>query len=288
MQPADIGRLAAAGDPRVSPDGQTVAFTVTTVDLDANEYRSSIWTASVDASSPPRQFTSGEHKDTVPRWSPDGQSIAFVRHKEDGKEAEIRVIPAGGGEARLRATWKDEVRDLAWSPDGSRLAFTARQRDEERYGQEKEKDQPPRRITKLWSRFDSVGWLMDRPNLGPRLRRRPVHRRRRGESGACAPHGDGAVVRPTFVQPGRLRDRTSRCRRPVGATAQPGRCGRSSRWSAAPADDRPRPQLRAVPGCPRSGVGRQRSAVRGRGQRQRSPVPRAGERCRQAGAGRRR
>ena len=32
MQPADIGRLTAVGDPRVSPDGGTVAFTFTTVD----------------------------------------------------------------------------------------------------------------------------------------------------------------------------------------------------------------------------------------------------------------
>ncbi|MCU1450955.1 MAG: peptidase prolyl oligopeptidase active site domain protein [Acidimicrobiales bacterium] len=163
MVPADIGALVAAGDPRVSPDGLTVAFTVTTIDLDANEYRSSIWVAAADGSSEPHAFTSGEHKDATPRWSPDGRSLAFVRHKQDSKETEVCVIPAGGGEAKVLLTWKDEVSDLAWSPDGGRLAFTARQRDEERYGKEKEKDQPPRRITRLFSRLDSVGWISDRP-----------------------------------------------------------------------------------------------------------------------------
>ena len=74
------------------------------------------------------------------------------------------MIPAGGGEAGTLFTWKDEVSDVAWSPDGGRLAFLGRERDEERYGKEKEKDQPPRRITKLWSRLDSVGWLVDRPS----------------------------------------------------------------------------------------------------------------------------
>ena len=113
MQPADIGRLTAVGDPRLSPDGSTVAFTVTTIDLDANEYRTSIWMAVVDGSSEPRAFTSGEHKDSTPRWSPDGRSLAFVRHEQDAKETKVCVIPAGGGEARTLLTWKDEVSELA-------------------------------------------------------------------------------------------------------------------------------------------------------------------------------
>jgi dipeptidyl aminopeptidase/acylaminoacyl peptidase len=163
MQPVDIGRLTAVGDPRLSPDGSTVAFSVATIDLEANGYRSRVWLAAVDGSSAPRPFTSGEHKDGTARWSPDGRSIAFVRHTQDAKETKVCVIPVGGGEARTLVTWKDEVSDLAWSPDGSRLAFLARDPDEARYGQEKEKDQPPRRITKLWSRLDSVGWLVDRP-----------------------------------------------------------------------------------------------------------------------------
>jgi len=163
MQPADIGRLTAVGDPRLSPDASTVAFAVTTIDLDANEYRSAIWVAAVEGASGPRPFTSGEHKDSTPRWSPDGRSLAFVRHEQDSKETKVCLIPAGGGEARTLLVWKDEVSDLAWSPDGKRLALLARDRAEERYGQEKEKDQPPRRITRLISRIDSIGWIVDRP-----------------------------------------------------------------------------------------------------------------------------
>jgi dipeptidyl aminopeptidase/acylaminoacyl peptidase len=163
MQPADIGRLTAVGDPRLSPDGATVAFTVTAIDLDENEYRTNIWVAPVDGSAAPRPFTSGEHKDSTPRWSPDGESLAFVRHEQDAKETKVCVIPATGGEARTLLSWKDEVGDLAWSPDGRRLALLARDRDEARYGQEKEKDQPPRCITRLVSRIDSIGWIVDRP-----------------------------------------------------------------------------------------------------------------------------
>ena len=163
MQPADIGALTAVGDPRLSPDGRTVAFTVTTVDVEANEYRSQLWVGDVDGSAEPRPFTSGEHKDARPRWSPDGTALAFVRRRDGKTESELCVIPAGGGEARTLLTWKDEISEVAWSPDGTRLAFTGRQRDEERYGKEKEKDQPPRRVARLMSRLDSLGWISDRP-----------------------------------------------------------------------------------------------------------------------------
>src|SRR5947209_1935268 len=114
MQPADIGRLTAVGDPRLSPDASTVAFTVTKIDLGANEYRTAIWAAPVDGSSEAAAFTSGEHNDSTPRWSPDGRSLAFIRHEQDSKDTKVCVIPAGGGEARVLVTWKDEVSELAW------------------------------------------------------------------------------------------------------------------------------------------------------------------------------
>ncbi|MDQ1359608.1 MAG: hypothetical protein QOG44_3981, partial [Acidimicrobiaceae bacterium] len=39
MVPEDIGRLVAVSDPRLDPHGREVAFTVTSVDLEANRYR---------------------------------------------------------------------------------------------------------------------------------------------------------------------------------------------------------------------------------------------------------
>jgi dipeptidyl aminopeptidase/acylaminoacyl peptidase len=163
MTAEDVGQLVDVSDPRLSPDGRTVAFVVSTIDLDANEYRNRIWLAAADGSSPPRAFTAGDGRDRVPRWSPDGRELAFVSHRED-KGSELYVIPTiGGGEVRKVCAWPEEIDDVAWSPDGRTLAFGARDRDEERYAHDKDKDRPPRRITRLTYRLDSVGWTADRP-----------------------------------------------------------------------------------------------------------------------------
>jgi dipeptidyl aminopeptidase/acylaminoacyl peptidase len=167
MNPSHIDDLVDVTGVQVSPDGTTVAFSVLNVDLDANEYRSGVWLGPSDGSAAPRPFTAGHARDGLPRWSPDSAALAFVSHREESG-SQIMVIPvAGGGEARTVASWPEEITELAWSPDGARLAFVARDRDEDRYGPpgepRKEKDMPPRRIRRLRSRLDNVGWLVDRP-----------------------------------------------------------------------------------------------------------------------------
>jgi dipeptidyl aminopeptidase/acylaminoacyl peptidase len=163
VKPTDVGHLSDVSQPRLAPDGRTVAFVVTTIDLDENTYRSRVWLAATDGSTPPRPFSSGEHRDGTPRWSPDGRLLAFVSHRED-EGCEIYVLPVdAGGEAARLATWPEDVDELEWSPDGTRLGFAARQRDEARYGKKEAKDQPPRRITRLFYRLDNSGFTVDRP-----------------------------------------------------------------------------------------------------------------------------
>ena len=73
------------------------------------------------------------------------------------------MLPVGGGEPVPLTSSPEEIDDLAWSPDGATIPFGARYRDEARYGKEKPKDQPARRIKHLFNRLDNVGWTVDRP-----------------------------------------------------------------------------------------------------------------------------
>jgi dipeptidyl aminopeptidase/acylaminoacyl peptidase len=72
-----------AGDPQLSPDGKWVAYVVTTIDQRQNRRVSNIWLAGVDGSRAPRQFTASPQSSNSPRWSPDGQWLAFLSARPD-------------------------------------------------------------------------------------------------------------------------------------------------------------------------------------------------------------
>jgi dipeptidyl aminopeptidase/acylaminoacyl peptidase len=163
MQPSDLGLLVSVDDPRVSPDGSSIAYVVTTIHLEANEYRSRIWIVAADGQTAPRPFTSGASRDRTPRWSPDGSRLAFVSHRED-VGSQLYTLPVSGGGEAIQLAWAaEEIDDIAWSPDGATVAFGAREGDRVRDAKIKPKDQPPRRITHLYYKSDGVGFVVDRP-----------------------------------------------------------------------------------------------------------------------------
>ena len=115
MRPEDVYELTEVADPRLSPDGSTVAFVVWKVDRDANDYRSAIWAVPLDGSAPPRRVTAGEKQDADPRWSPDGRFLAFTSDR-GGKRTkkQLYVMPVGEpGEPRRLTELDEEVEDPA-------------------------------------------------------------------------------------------------------------------------------------------------------------------------------
>ena len=65
MTPADITRIRWVSDPRISPDGRRVAFVVTVLSEERDEYLSNIWVVDT-AGGEPRRFTTGPGRDTAP------------------------------------------------------------------------------------------------------------------------------------------------------------------------------------------------------------------------------
>ncbi|MGZ8571793.1 MAG: prolyl oligopeptidase family serine peptidase, partial [Actinomycetota bacterium] len=162
LQPDDIHRIASASDPRLSPDGTTVAYVVTTIDPEDKDYRSAVWCVASDGSTPPRRITQAAKKAGSPRWAPDGLGLAFVSDR-DGKDAQLFVLPADGpGDARPLTDLPEAVESPIWSPDGSSIAFVSREHDT-RDDEEDDRKRAPRRITRMRYRLDDEGWLVDRP-----------------------------------------------------------------------------------------------------------------------------
>ena len=162
MHPDDVYELAGVADPRISPDGRLVAYQAWSIDRETREVQSAIWVTELDGSGEPRRFTFSDKRDGAPRWSPDGRWLAFTSNRgEEKTPAQLYVIPAEGGEARVLTSAKEGIEEVVWSPDSTRLAYTMRVRDAA-YEEEDDKKRAPRRITRLFYKLDNVGWTSDR------------------------------------------------------------------------------------------------------------------------------
>ena len=118
----DLIFFGRVSDPQISGDGQWVAYVVDQYDKATNGRRSSIWLGSLETGEN-RELTRSGKRDTRPRWSPDGKTLAFLSNRERGWQ--IWTIRLDGGEATPLTHLPVPVIGFRWSPDGSWLAFTA-------------------------------------------------------------------------------------------------------------------------------------------------------------------
>ncbi|HET7036874.1 MAG TPA: S9 family peptidase [Thermomicrobiaceae bacterium] len=139
--------FTSAGDPRISPDGSSIIYTVSTVDKEAKKGSSQLWRCGLDGGDR-RQLTHTGTRNGSGRWSPDGASIAFVSDRV--KQAGIFVMPADQpGEARELTHHGTAITDPVWSPDGSQIAYSAEFDPENPEEKEPEEDAaPPVRVTR--------------------------------------------------------------------------------------------------------------------------------------------
>ena len=117
-------KIKALGTPRVSPDGKRMVYTVNEAVMtdDKSEFVTQIWMANL-ATKQNTQLTFGEKSSTNPKWSPDGNWIAFTSNRKDNRN-NLYVLNVNGGEAEPLTELKSAVNNFHWSPDGRSIAFT--------------------------------------------------------------------------------------------------------------------------------------------------------------------
>src|SRR5688572_32293166 len=123
-----------------SPDGSRVAFVVSEAVMDGekSEFNSQIHVGNSDGSGA-FQLTRGDKSATLPRWSPDGQSMAFLSAR-GGDKTNVFQIRVAGGEAEQLTNEKSSVTTFAWAPSGKSIAFVMsdpKTEDEEKASKEK-------------------------------------------------------------------------------------------------------------------------------------------------------
>jgi eukaryotic-like serine/threonine-protein kinase len=119
--------VGSENSPTFSPDGSQIAYSWNGEKQDNTDiYVKLIGTG------PPLRLTTDPADDVWPAWSPDGQTIAFLRDFRGGKYG-LFIIPALGGQerklldvfipARAQSAWLPGPY-LAWLPDSKGIIFT--------------------------------------------------------------------------------------------------------------------------------------------------------------------
>ncbi len=163
----DLLKFHWVADPEISPDGRQVAYVLVSVNEKEDRYDTGLWCVDTSGSGEPRQLTAGP-RDSAPRWSPNGQTLAFLRAGEKDPP-QIYLLSMQGGEGRK---WTDLPRAASppvWSPDGRTIAFasdtTEKDLAEKRDPKKAEKKSDVRVITRAVYRANGQGWLEpDRPD----------------------------------------------------------------------------------------------------------------------------
>jgi dipeptidyl aminopeptidase/acylaminoacyl peptidase len=118
----DLLKVRRVSDPQLSPRGDLVALTITDVDKVANKSTTQIYVVPLSGGEL-RQLTNDEHSSSSPRWSPDGEKLAFISAR-DG-DAQIWTIDVSSGTLKKITTLSTGAGDPVWSPDGKWLAFAS-------------------------------------------------------------------------------------------------------------------------------------------------------------------
>jgi dipeptidyl aminopeptidase/acylaminoacyl peptidase len=117
----DYFQIQAVHDPQLSPDGQWVAYSVDKAILRTDKNETRIWMVpSTGGDSLP--MTAEGVSSTHPRWSPDGQFLAFLSARNEGK-TQVWLLNRRGGEAQQLTDTVQDVQDFSWSPDGHRMVL---------------------------------------------------------------------------------------------------------------------------------------------------------------------
>ena len=162
----EVISLSSVSNAVISPDGQHVVFEKGGADWADNRFDRELW-LSKNGDVPFQLTNNPENSSRSPKWSPDGQWIAFLSNR--GEKNQIHAIRVAGGEA-LQVTHTDgNISGFEWSPDGKTIAFRqaednsdAEKKQEEKYGRFFTDDKKYS-LNQLWTIDFDPARLMERP-----------------------------------------------------------------------------------------------------------------------------
>lgn len=123
---ADYAKFVNISDPQISPNGKSVVLVVSKPDYVNNRFNAELVLVDV-ASGKLRVLTQDRFAVSSPRWSPDGEQLAFISRVGQSKDAlnQIFLLSMLGGEAKQITKAPKGVQHFAWSPNSTDIAYAS-------------------------------------------------------------------------------------------------------------------------------------------------------------------
>ena len=117
----DVFALQYVQDPQISPDGKSIVYKRSGFDIMKDRAKGDLWLINTDGSNH-QKLSSHEAGESSPRWSPDGDRIAFISSTQEG--AEVYMYWVNSGKTAKISQLPYSPSSLTWSPTGEQMAFT--------------------------------------------------------------------------------------------------------------------------------------------------------------------
>ena len=137
----DMYRFRTVGAPKLSPDGEWIAYPLSTIDSVKDARSSDLWMVKWDGSRTLR-LTTTPGGESDPQWSPDGRWLSFIATREGSKTGQVWLLDRSGGEAQKLTDIAGGVSEHRWSPDGKRLVVVSHDPDPKESSADSSKARP--------------------------------------------------------------------------------------------------------------------------------------------------
>lgn len=124
LQSADLFDLQYVRDVEISPDGRQIVYARAIHDIMCDCVRSNLWRVDVDGTDH-QPLLSGRGNYSSPKFSPNGDRLAYVARDEVGK-TQLFVRWLTSGQTAMITNLIESPSSIAWSPDGQSIAFSMR------------------------------------------------------------------------------------------------------------------------------------------------------------------
>jgi dipeptidyl aminopeptidase/acylaminoacyl peptidase len=121
----DLSNIKDVSGPNFSPNGKNIVYVVSNHNTDLDIQNNDIWHLKIDEKSAQKLTTSSDKSEWDPKYSPDGQMIAYLGDDTGDGSAQIFIMNSDGSNSRQISNVEGGILNFEWAPDSTQIVLTA-------------------------------------------------------------------------------------------------------------------------------------------------------------------